>query len=121
MKLILMLFLLAVIGLTVAYAQQPGQAPSWTMDSGGGTSSSPDYRMSATLGQPDAGASSGSHYRTEWGFWKSDPIHTIDSLQNGAIAMERDVTYGDVFKAFAFLIVSVALLAKWAVSQWSSD
>ena len=120
MKLILVLFIVAVIGLGVAEAQQPGVVTWWTVDGGGGKATSPTYQLEATVGQPDAGASSSTIYKAEWGFWKSNPMHTIDDLEDGALAMERDVTYGDVFKAFAFLIVSVAAAAKWVVSRWYS-
>lgn len=120
MKLLMILFILAVIGLGVAEAQQPGAVTWWTADAGAAAGQSAHYKLEGTAGQPDAGISSGGAYKAEWGFWKSNPMHTIDDLENGALALQRDVTYGDVFKAFAFLIVSVAAVAKWAVSKWYS-
>jgi hypothetical protein len=43
----------------------------WTVDSGGGTSSSAggNYTLSGTIGQPDAGTLTDGSYRLEGGFW----------------------------------------------------
>ncbi len=43
--------------------------PWWTVDNGGGTSQGGPYRLSGTIGQPDAGSSSGGSYVLESGFW----------------------------------------------------
>jgi hypothetical protein len=43
--------------------------PWWTVDNGGGTSQGGTYRLSGTIGQPDAGSSSGGSYTLKSGFW----------------------------------------------------
>lgn len=53
-----------------------------TIDAGGGTSTGGGYTLSATIGQPDAGASlSGGGYTLDGGFWArgaSSGISTTD-------------------------------------------
>lgn len=52
----------------VCAAQSP--TLGWfTVDGGGGTSSSGQYSVSGTIGQPDAGTMSGGRYAIEGGFW----------------------------------------------------
>jgi hypothetical protein len=41
----------------------------FTIDGGGGTSSGGIYSVSGTIGQPDAGHSSGGNFTVEGGFW----------------------------------------------------
>jgi hypothetical protein len=44
--------------------------PWWTVDGGGGDSTSPSYSLSGTIGQADAnGQLSGGDYRLQGGFW----------------------------------------------------
>ena len=40
-----------------------------TIDGGGGTSTGGVYTLTATIGQPDAGAMSGGNYTLQGGFW----------------------------------------------------
>lgn len=54
----------------------------FTIDGGGGTSSAGPYTIRGTIGQPDAGATSGSGYSLAGGFWhvfetESSPLLTI--------------------------------------------
>ena len=42
----------------------------WTVDSGGDLSSSGDYTLRGTIGQPDPVAMSGGEYALAGGFWK---------------------------------------------------
>lgn len=44
-----------------------------TIDGGGGTSSNGSLALSGTLGQPDAGMSSGGAYTVSGGFWAGAP------------------------------------------------
>jgi len=44
----------------------------WTVDSGGGTSSGTGYKLSGTIGQPDAGTLSGGVFKLKGGFWGVD-------------------------------------------------
>ena len=53
----------------VAFAATDATIPWWTVDSGGGTSSSSGYSLSGTIGQADAGAMSGGNYSLAGGFW----------------------------------------------------
>ena len=119
MKLILILFILAVILVGVAEAQQPGQVPWWTSDSGSAESNSVNYRMEGTVGQPDAARSAGATYQASWGYWKPTPLQVVDSLESGALQLEHSATFGDLFEGSAWLIVTAASLARWAVGQWS--
>ena len=54
-----------------ALAQAGGDyALSWsTVDGGGEESAGGDFRLRGTVGQPDAGAMSGSNHRLGGGFW----------------------------------------------------
>ena len=42
----------------------------WTVDGGGGSSSSGAYSLSGTIGQPDTGQLSGGGYSLSGGFWE---------------------------------------------------
>jgi uncharacterized membrane protein len=65
-----LLILVLLAAASVAYARQAGYSlPWWTADSGGGASSSGNYSLTGTIGQPDAGTLSGGGYRLEGGFW----------------------------------------------------
>ena len=64
----LTLLLLIVSG--IAYARLVDyKLPWWTVDNGGGTSSSADYKLHGTIGQPDAGILSDGSYKLKGGFW----------------------------------------------------
>jgi hypothetical protein len=55
---------------TGAFFVQAQYAVEWyTIDSGGGTSEGGPYRLSGTMGQPDAGTLSGGVYTLQGGFW----------------------------------------------------
>jgi hypothetical protein len=45
----------------------------YTVDGGGGTSSSASFGLSGTIGQPDASVSSGGSYTLAGGFWPGAP------------------------------------------------
>jgi hypothetical protein len=62
--------LLAGIALTAsASTAQDYGIPWWTVDDGGGRSTSGSYVLVGTIGQPDAGAMSGGDYGLAGGFW----------------------------------------------------
>ena len=68
--------ILAALGLFLVGAVLVSAAPLagytidwWTVDGGGGASSAGSYSLSGTLGQPDAGFSSGGGYTLSGGFW----------------------------------------------------
>ena len=62
-----------------------------SIDGGGGTSASGVYRLSATIGQPDAGQMSGGNYSLTGGFWSVPFIQTPGAP---ALAVERLGTGG---------------------------
>jgi hypothetical protein len=65
-----LLVLVLLIASTAVYAQTAGYSlPWWTSDGGGGDSSGGQYSLSATIGQPDAGALMGGRYLLNGGFW----------------------------------------------------
>ena len=64
--------LLSLLLLPLSSAAQSGGGYdlTWsTIDGGGGISSNGDYMLASTVGQPDAGASSGGGYTLDGGFW----------------------------------------------------
>ena len=69
--------------LMFAAARALGAAPyeiSWhTIDSGGGTSSGGPYKLTGTIGQPDAGWSNGGKYELLSGFWPARPVDCFPS------------------------------------------
>ena len=53
-----------------AAPKPPGYAVTWwTVDGGGGSSTSGTYALTGTMGQPDAGALAGGAYHLGGGFW----------------------------------------------------
>lgn len=46
--------------------------PWWTIDGGGGTSTSDTFSVSGTIGQPDAGLIAGGTYLVSGGFWNNE-------------------------------------------------
>jgi hypothetical protein len=50
----------------------------YTIDGGGGTSSSGPYTLSGTIGQPDAGWMRGGDYELLGGFWPGGPLCIVD-------------------------------------------
>jgi hypothetical protein len=45
----------------------------WTVDGGGSASADGGYSLDGTIGQPDAGTSSGDSYTLAGGFWGGEP------------------------------------------------
>ena len=80
------LFLIVAVIVTVAttvslaLAQSgPLEIPWYTIDGGGTTASSGgDFALSGTVGQPDAGISSGGIYAAHGGFWGVAPMPDIE-------------------------------------------
>ena len=63
-------FALMVLGLmTAALLHAQSFAINWSTIDGGGTSTGGIYSVSGTIGQPDAGISSGGSYTMVGGFW----------------------------------------------------
>jgi hypothetical protein len=65
---LILLTALMLVGVVVA-AVQAYQLDWWTVDSGGGISTSGNYILSGTIGQADAGSMSGGGYTLAGGFW----------------------------------------------------
>jgi hypothetical protein len=49
-----------------------------TIDGGGGTSSGGQYKLTGTIGQPDADYSAGGNYELLGGFWPGGPLCFVD-------------------------------------------
>ena len=90
MKGILSGFACVIVCVTSALAQS--YSIDWfTSDGGGGTSTGGVYAVSGTIGQPDAGISSGGNYSLIGGYWgavipvqqSGAPTLFIANLQNG--------------------------------------
>ena len=70
LSLLLLVLAVAVSGVVSASALAGYTLDWWTVDSGGATSSAGGgYSLGGTLGQPDAGASTGGSYALSGGFW----------------------------------------------------
>jgi hypothetical protein len=67
----LITFLLLTIQTVRAASDTPYIMDWWTVDSGGGNSSSDTYTLSGTIGQADPGTLGGGGYSLEGGFWVS--------------------------------------------------
>ncbi len=79
------LLLLVIAGALLGVVSASALAPSytldwWTVDGGGATfNTGGSYSLGATIGQPDAGTSSGGSYTLAGGFWggAAAGAHTI--------------------------------------------
>jgi hypothetical protein len=71
---LLLLFIAgALIGVGSASALAGYSLDWWTVDGGGTTSSTGgNYSLGGSIGQPDAGTSSGGTYTLDGGFWGGD-------------------------------------------------
>ncbi len=49
-----------------------------TIDGGGGQSAGGQYKLTGTIGQPDAGYSDGGNYEMLGGFWPGGPLCFVD-------------------------------------------
>jgi hypothetical protein len=69
--LIVAVILASVIAVSMTWAQSgPLELPWYTIDGGGTTASyGGDFALSGTMGQADAGTSSGGIYTIQGGFW----------------------------------------------------
>jgi len=76
---------LAILALSLAKLQaQPYSIDWFTVDGGGGASAGGAYVLCGTIGQPDAGESSGGDYSISGGFWAvtvAGPTEPIPILQ----------------------------------------
>lgn len=69
---VLTMLLLALLVLSPAsLAQASFSGAWWTVDGGGGQSSSNDFSLNAVAGQPDAGAMTGGRFSLQGGFFPS--------------------------------------------------
>jgi hypothetical protein len=68
---VLFIVLISLLLAGTALAANGYQINWWTVDNGGGRSQSADgqYALSGTIGQPDAGSSTGGEYTLNGGFW----------------------------------------------------
>jgi hypothetical protein len=62
---------------TETFAAGPYKMDWYTIDGGGGTSKGGPYVLTGTIGQADAGYSSGDKYEVLGGFWSGGPICTV--------------------------------------------
>jgi hypothetical protein len=67
---------LAIVFASVAYGDY--QIVWSTIDGGGGRSNGGQYVLTGTIGQPDAGYSSGGKYELLGGFWPGGPLCIVD-------------------------------------------
>jgi hypothetical protein len=92
--------ILAIIIVAAGAASAQYQIDWWVIGSGGGTSTSPSYQLSGTIGQPIVGVSSSSNYTVEAGFWVGFPAgpelcaYLKGDINNVPPANGIDITYG---------------------------
>ncbi len=82
---IVSLVLLATPSAHAAAPRSPSYSIAWyTMDGGGGTSTSGSggYSVSGTIGPPSAGSQSGGGYSLEGGFWNTALGDVVTDLLN---------------------------------------
>ena len=68
-RLLLLGLALALLATSALADAQSFNLTWWTVDGGGGTSTSASYSPSGSLGQPDAGVLTGGGYILGGGFW----------------------------------------------------
>ena len=72
-------FMLIIAVLGVASVGYGDYQIVWsTIDNGGGQSSGGSYKLSGTIGQPDAEYSEGGSYEMLGGFWPGGPLCFVD-------------------------------------------
>ena len=77
LRLTLLLAVLTVVG--AAYGRRPNYSLTWsTIDGGGRASSSGQYVLTGTIGQPDAAYSQGGNYELLGSFWPGGPLCIVD-------------------------------------------
>jgi len=69
-----MLCILPVIFSAAGRSDASYQIPWHTIDGGGGVSSGGPYKLTGTIGQPDAAYSAGGDYELLGGFWPGGPL-----------------------------------------------
>ncbi len=107
-------FLLSLVGLIVILCGVPvihasGQSsadysiPSDVLSGGGGTSSSTDYTISYSIGQPSViGPSAATDYDVHAGFWARIPSELC--IHHGDVTADGSVTAGDAQMAFNIVL-----------------
>jgi hypothetical protein len=65
----LLLSLFIIVGTALASTTASYELSWWTVDGGGGESTSGNYSVNSSIGQPDTSTMSGGNYRLSGGFW----------------------------------------------------
>lgn len=75
-----MLLMVSIVSLTIFASVSYGdyQIVWSTIDGGGGQSSGGQYKLTGTIGQPDAAYSAGGDYEVLGGFWPGGPLCFVD-------------------------------------------
>ena len=76
-SLLLLVLALALLGVASASALTTYGLAWWTVDGGGARASNGSYSLDGTLGQPDAGVSSGGRYTLSGGFWPGAQLPSL--------------------------------------------
>ncbi len=79
---------------TETFAAGPYQIDWYTIDGGGGISAGGQYVLVGTIGQPDAGWSSGGGYDLLGGFWPGGAIKAVDCFPSTYSTYNDWVTLG---------------------------
>jgi hypothetical protein len=76
--LLLLVIAVALAGVVSVFALGGYTLDWWSVDGGGTSSTGGSYSLGGTIGQPDAGTSSGGTYTLEGGFWAGNSAVTVD-------------------------------------------
>ena len=81
LSLLLLVLAVALLGIVSASALTGYSLDWWTVDGGGTTSSAGgSYSLGGTIGQPDAGTSTGGGYALAGGFWRGEREQLIPAV-----------------------------------------
>ena len=115
MRILLRSFVLPIwMGSVMSGLGQGFSIPWSTLDGGGGTSAGGGYTLSGTLGQPDAGVSSGSPFTLHGGFWVFDPVTGTPRLFIAEAGGQAVVSWTPATPGFVLQTNGTASVAGWA-------
>lgn len=119
-------FLIALSVLTVllagsaVYAALDNDAGWWTVDAGGASwAELGDYRLGATVGQPDAATVGAGWYELQGGYWPGarvvHPVVYVPVLSS-LVGIETRITYGQI--SICVLLLALALILRRVSMDW---
>ena len=95
----------------------------FTIDGGGGASSSGSLTLSGTIGQPDAGTLSGGNYTLQGGFWPGIVVPAIGEAPTLSIQLSAAsiIIWWSPTTGFSLEQSSTLLPGSWAPAPSAAD